>query len=67
MRLTNSVHVSCDIQAGDIVIWDTLEPHRLPDTSAGGVKDVREPLGLLSLWDALIVSRIENKDMSVID
>ncbi len=63
--LAVAVHVGCDIQGRDVVIRDGFEPYSLPDARAGGVEDMGRTLRLLSLRDALVICRVEYKDLSL--
>ena len=63
---TLAVHVGVNVQLLDPVYWRRLNPHTLPDATAGRVEDVRGSQGLLSIGDDIIirVSWVVHKDQT---
>ena len=64
MTRTLSIHVSSDVQSGDVILGDTLHPDSLPNARAGTVPNVAAKLRLLANRDTvgLLIGRIVNKD-----
>lgn len=56
-RVTLSVHISSEINPGDVVCWRRFKEDTLPDSTAGRVEDVTWVKSLLSNGDD-IVSRV---------
>jgi hypothetical protein len=57
-KFTLTVHISRNIQRGDMRLGDRLQPYSLPYTGTGRVKDMR---GVIRLFSDYTSAQIDHK------